>query len=90
MVEVATGHMHGGERAVASAAAGKGKSLFAQWMTPTQVESAIIDAYEHSEVARVQGTRVVLQGITKDGSRIEMWFNRETNVIETAYPIGKK
>jgi RHS repeat-associated protein len=89
MDEVATGHMKGGARAAQSAADGKGKSMFPDWMTKPQVESAITDAYEHSKVTHVQGTRVMLEGVTKDGTIIEMWFNRETKIIETAYPIGR-
>jgi len=89
MEEVASGHMVGGSRAVQSAAAGAGKSLFPEYMTKPQVESAIIDAYTHSNVTYVQGVRVMLEGITKDGTKIEMWFNRETKIIETAYPTGR-
>lgn len=63
--------------------------MFPDWMTKPQVESAITDAYEHSKVTHVQGTRVMLEGVTKDGTIIEMWFNRETKIIETAYPIGR-
>jgi RHS repeat-associated protein len=89
MIEVHSGHMHGGARAAASAKSGKGKSLFPEHMKVNQVEAAIIDAYEHSSITRVQGDRVVLQGVTKDGTIIEMWFNRAVNVIETAYPVGR-
>jgi len=31
-----------------------------------------------------------LSGVTRNGTILEMWFNRATKVIETAYPIGRK
>lgn len=89
MMHIGSNHMAGGAGALQSAAMGKGKSLFPTWMTGRQVESAIMDAYSHSSITRVQGERVVLSGITKDGTIIEMWFNRTTKVIETAYPTGR-
>jgi hypothetical protein len=48
-----------------------------------------MDAHTHSSITRVQGERVVLSGVTKDGTIIDMWFNRATKVIETAYPNGR-
>jgi hypothetical protein len=38
----------------------------------------------------VQGERVLLEGVTKTGMTVQMWLNRATNVIETAYPVGKQ
>jgi len=65
------------------------KDIFPGHMTPNQIESAVRDAYTHSEIIRTQGTRVVLQGVTRDGTVIEMHFNRTTKTIETAYPKGR-
>jgi Bacterial EndoU nuclease len=92
MEEVESGHMTGGVRAAQNAAekaAKRGKDMFPDWTTPDQAKRAILDAYTHSKVVRTQGARVVLQGVTKDGTVVEMWFNRTTNVIETAYPKGR-
>jgi len=89
MAHISSNHMAGGLGAIQSAAMGKGKSLFPSWMTERQIESTIMDAYTHSSIIRVQGERVVLSGVTKDGTIIEMWFNRATKMIETAYPNGR-
>jgi len=92
MEHVLSGHTGTGARAAQSAAekaAKRGKSLFPSHMTEKQIESAIRDAYAHSTIEKVQGQRVLMRGITKDGSVIEMWFNRATREIETAYP-GKQ
>jgi len=86
MVEVETGHMAGGGRAAQNAAevaAKRGKDMFPDYMTSKQVERSIRDAYTHSEILQTQGTRVKLKGVTRDGTIIEMWFNRETKIIET-------
>jgi RHS repeat-associated protein len=92
MVEVTSGHMAGGVRAAQNAAeraAKSGKDMFPSWMTPAQVERAILDAYKHSQIAMMQGERIFLRGVTKDGTVIEMWFNRVTRIIETAWPKGR-
>jgi len=92
MVEVTTGHMAGGGRAAQNAAekaAKASKDMFPDWMTPAQVEREILDAYTHSEIVRAQGERAFLRGVTKDGTVIEMWFNRITRIIETAWPKGQ-
>ncbi len=64
----------------------KGKDKFPDYMTPSQIEKSVRNAYKNSTVQRVQGDRVVLRGATRDGTVIEMWFNRVTKTIETAYP----
>jgi RHS repeat-associated protein len=92
MVEVTSGHMSGGVRAAQNAAekaAKRGKDMFPDWMTPAQAERAILDAYTHSQIISVQGERVLLRGVTKNGSVIEMYFNRTTRIIETAWPKGR-
>jgi len=38
----------------------------------------------------VQGERVLLEGTAKTGITVQMWLNKATNVIETAYPVGKQ
>jgi hypothetical protein len=54
-------------------------------MSPQAIEAAIREAYEHSTTVATQGDRVLLSG-QGGGYTIEMWFNRATGVIETAYP----
>lgn len=43
-------------------------------------------AYESSTKVGVQGSRLKLLG-EGGGYTIEMWFNKVTDVIETAYPV---
>jgi hypothetical protein len=48
---------------------------------------AIREAYETSTKIGVQETdRILLMGHGA-GLRIEMWFNKATKTIETAYPV---
>jgi hypothetical protein len=65
------------------------KDLFPDYMDRRAVHRAITDAYRHitTRIAS-QGARVKVQGVTNAGNIIEMWVNRETRVIETAYPVG--
>jgi len=62
------------------------KTFFSELMSPKAIEAAIRSAYRSGTVVRVQGDRVLIRG-TGGGYRIEMWLNRATNVIETAYPV---
>jgi len=48
---------------------------------------AIKQGYKSSTTVTVQGERLLLQG-QGSGLNIQMWFNRATNVIETAYTVG--
>jgi hypothetical protein len=81
MEEVISGHTSGGNRAKQS----KIKDLFSDNMSEKQIENAIIDAYKTAKKIQTQGDRVKLQGYS-NGTKIEMWFNTKTKVIETAYP----
>jgi hypothetical protein len=81
MDEVTSGHMKGGKRL----APGNKKDLFPEGMTEKQVEKAIRDAYRNGEVIRSQGERVLIRGNWGAGY-IEMWVNKTTKMIETAYP----
>src|SRR4029079_8300499 len=80
MVEVASGHMSGGSR-VSSL-----KDIFPEHMREQQVESAIRQAYRYGEKLKSQGERVLMRG-RAGGLTIEMWVNRATKTIETAYPV---
>jgi RHS repeat-associated protein len=65
------------------------KDAFPADMSPTQIESTIRQAYRMSSVAGPsQGPRAFLEG-SANGLTIEMWVNRETRTIETAYPVGR-
>ncbi|MGW2785971.1 RHS repeat-associated core domain-containing protein [Streptomyces populi] len=58
-------------------------------MTPAQIESTVRQAYRYAGPAlKVQGDRVRMRGMS-NGLTIEMWFNRSTGEIETAYPVGR-
>jgi hypothetical protein len=52
--------------------------------------AAIRQAYGNAEVIRRQETdgvlRLLLQGTTRTGMVIQMWFNASTNLIESAWP----
>ncbi len=78
---IASGHMHGGSR-VSSL-----KTLFPQGMTKDQVHKMVRSAYRnvHKKLL-TQGDRILLRG-SSNGTTIEMWLNKATKTIETAYPI---
>jgi hypothetical protein len=71
-------HTHGGPYS-------SGRSLFPVTMNEASITRAIRTAYNTARKVGVQGDRIQLLG-TGAGLRIEMWFNRVTNTIETAYP----
>ncbi|MDZ7900627.1 MAG: EndoU domain-containing protein [Arcicella sp.] len=79
---IASGHMAGGSR-VSSI-----KSMFPEYMTKLQVEKAVRSAYKNViEKLQTQDDRVLLRGISESGQKIEMWVNKATKTIETAYPV---
>ncbi|WP_071882822.1 EndoU domain-containing protein [Chania multitudinisentens] len=61
------------------------KDLFPESISPTQIENAVKEAYSNIKVRRSQGDRVLGTGVA-GGMIIEMWVNKATKVIETAYP----
>jgi hypothetical protein len=74
-------HTPGGEFA------GVPQTVFPSTMNEKGIERAIREAYQSSTKVGVQGTdRVLLRGEGR-GLTIEMWFNKATRVIETAYPV---
>ncbi|WP_264204067.1 EndoU domain-containing protein [Streptomyces bambusae] len=65
------------------------KTTFPDHMSARQIKSTIRRAYKSSSVAgRSQGDRVFLRG-SAGGLRIEMWVNKATGIIETAYPVWR-
>ncbi len=78
---------HIAERHIAGGPLTAGKTVF-PGMDQTSVMRAVRQAYESSAKAGVQGTdRVKLVG-EGSGLTIEMWFNKVTKTIESAYPIN--
>jgi hypothetical protein len=62
-------------------------TFFPSTMNEASVLRAIREAYETSTKIGVQETdRILLMGHGA-GLRIEMWFNKATKTIETAYPV---
>ncbi|WP_406368423.1 hypothetical protein OG788_46220 [Streptomyces sp. NBC_00647] len=58
-------------------------------MSPAQIESTIRQAYRYAGPAlKGQRERVRMRGVS-NGLTIEMWFNRDLDLIETAYPVGR-
>lgn len=53
--------------------------------TGQEVEKAVRDAYRYGERLKSQGERVLVRG-RAGGLTIEMWVNRVTKTVETAYP----
>ncbi|WP_145926791.1 polymorphic toxin-type HINT domain-containing protein [Amycolatopsis orientalis] len=85
MVHVLDRHTAGGKTYQQS---GKKDKFFDQ-MSPREIAKTIREAYASSTMAgSSQGPRVFLRG-TANGLTIEMWFNKETGIIETAYPVGR-
>ena len=81
MEEILSGHTIGGSRV------SKLKDLFPESFTATQVENTVRSAYKnvHSKLY-TQGERILLQGTADNGIKVEMWLNKSTKTIETAYP----
>jgi len=83
MEEVVSGHTAGGARLRPNSR----KTLFPSGMTETQIERAIRQAYRYgSKVGSQGGERVLMEG-ESNGLVIQMWLNKTTRTIETAYPV---
>ena len=81
MEHVLSGHVKGGSRVSAQ------KTLFPENMNPNQIQKAIKDSFKSCKKLETQGERVLLEGVSRDNLRIQMWLNRTTKTIETAYPV---
>jgi hypothetical protein len=79
MVHIIERHTPGGRLSA-------GRDVFRN-MSEQGIERAIRDAYTYSERIGGAGDRILLQG-SSGRLTIEMWFNRATRTIETAYPVG--
>ncbi len=82
MDQIVSGHLKGGNRV------SNLKTLFPEWMNANDVSKTVRDAYKnvHSKL-QSQGDRILLRGKSSSGLEIEMWINKATKTIETAYPI---
>ncbi|MFF4037146.1 polymorphic toxin-type HINT domain-containing protein [Streptomyces sp. NPDC001816] len=65
------------------------KTKYPDYMSAGEIEATIRKAYKSSSVAGPsQGDRVFLRG-SANGLEIEMWVNKQTRTIETAYPVWR-
>ncbi|MGV3502783.1 MAG: RHS repeat domain-containing protein, partial [Adhaeribacter sp.] len=79
---IASGHMAGGSR-VSSL-----KTLFPEGMNTSQIERTVRSAYQNvTDKLQTQGDRMLLRGISSSGIQVEMWLNKNTRTIESAYPV---
>jgi RHS repeat-associated protein len=79
MDHIKSGHTEGGNRVSPR------KDLFPKSMSDKAIESAIREAYKNGSKLATQGERVLVEG--KSGSlTIQMWVNKATQTIETAWP----
>jgi hypothetical protein len=74
------------DRHIPGAPYAAGRTHFPEHMSESMIERAIRQAYRYGESAGGQGERVMVRG-TVEGLRIEMWVNKTTKTIETAYPV---
>ena len=81
MKHILSGHVAGGSR-VSSI-----KTLFGSNLSSKQIENMIKTAYKNGKKLKTQGDRFKVVGQAEDGTLIEMWVNKVTKVIETAYPL---
>jgi len=80
MEHIASGHVAGGSRVSDL------KDLFPTSMTLRQIEGSVREAYRYGSKLMTQGDRVLVEGVGR-GLRIQMWVNRATRTVETAYPV---
>lgn len=74
------------ERHIPGAPYAAGRTLFPERMSESAIERAVRQAYRYGETVGGQGERVMVRG-TAAGLKIEIWVNKTTKTIETAYPV---
>jgi len=74
------------ERHTAGGPLAAGRTTFPTMMSERGIERAIREAYRYGQRVGGEGDRILMQG-TSRGLTIEMWVNRGTRMIETAYPV---
>jgi len=55
-------------------------------MSHKDIEKTVREAYSNIKVVKTQGDRVIGRG-TFGNMSIEMWINKKTKTVETAYPF---
>jgi len=81
---ILSGHSQGGDRTKGK---NSKKTLFPENMSHKDIEKAVREAYSNVKVVETQGDRVLGRG-TSGNMSIEMWINKQTKEIETAYPYN--
>lgn len=74
------------ERHTVEGALSAGRTTFPELMSAKGIERAIRETYRYGTKISSQGERVLMRG-PPGGLTIEMWENRATQNIETAYPV---
>lgn len=90
MTHIMSGHTSTGCRKISSQRANGHKDVFPASWTADKIEHAVRQAYHHADervgVLHQKGeTKHIILG-SFDGHRIEMYYNSDTRMIETAYP----
>jgi hypothetical protein len=80
--EITSGHTSGGSRVMP----GSNKDLFPDQMSDEAILKAVQQAYRDSEIIRSKCEYLLLQGKSKSGLTIRMYYNKITKWIETAWP----
>lgn len=62
------------------------KTLFPENMSHKDIEKAVREAYSNVKIIKSQRDRVLGRG-TSGNMSIEMWINKQTKKVETAYPF---
>jgi hypothetical protein len=78
--------VHIAERQITGDLFTAGRTVFTN-LNEKGVLVAMRDAYGSAKPIHAQGERILLSGSSKTGMNVEMWLNKSTNVIETAYPV---
>lgn len=89
-------HAPWGSVAKQRVAQGIDESIFEN-MSEQQIRASVQEAWRHRNRVRTQlnpatgETRVLYSGQdARSGYTIEMWYNQNTGIVETAYPIGRR
>lgn len=82
MQHILSGHIKGGTRIGKDSS----KTLFPEGYSPSKIRKAIVNAYKNGKKIKTQNQTVLVRG--KSGNlNIEMWVNKSTKTIESAYPV---
>ncbi len=71
----------------------QGNTTFPSNLTTRQIQARVKAAWKNRELRRSQTdsdgiTRLLYEGVDpKSGSKVQMWFNANTQIVETAFPV---